>query len=106
MVGIGGQETQLFLSRGRWLARMLRLDKTLGAKQIPLTFGLPFGFSTGLPVNLPLPSKIVQQVLEPIDIVAEFGENPDVDRVDAHIRTVMQLALDELARQRRIPVIG
>ena len=58
------------------------------------------------PPNLPLPSKIVTRVLEPIDIVAEFGEDPDIDMVDLHVRAVMQEALDELARERRFPVLG
>ena len=55
---------------------------------------------------MPLPTKIVTQVLAPIDIVAEFGENPDIDEVDAHVRRVMQRALDELAADRRLPVLG
>jgi hypothetical protein len=59
-----------------------------------------------LPPNLPLPSKIVTRVLEPIDIAAEFGEDADVDEVDLHVRAVMQEALDELARERRFPVLG
>ena len=58
------------------------------------------------PANLPLPAKIIYQVLEPIDIVARFGKNPDVDEVDAHVRAVMQIALERLARQRRLPVLG
>ena len=56
--------------------------------------------------NFPLPTKIIYQVLEPIDIVAQFGEDPDVDDVDAHVRSVMQTALDRLGRQRRFPVLG
>ena len=59
-----------------------------------------------LPVNLPLPTKIVMQVCEPIDIIAEFGEDPDIDVVDAHVRSVMQDALDKLAHDRRLPIIG
>jgi 1-acyl-sn-glycerol-3-phosphate acyltransferase len=105
-VGIGGQETQLYLSRGEWLAKTLRLDKLLRSKILPISFGFPFGLSAVLPVNVPLPSKIVMQVLPPIDIVAEFGENPDVDEVDGHVRHVMQRALDELAAERRLPVLG
>ena len=85
---------------------MLRLDKLLRAKILPVSFGFPFGLSAVLPVNVPLPTKIVMQVLEPIDIVAEFGEDPDIDEVDAHVRRVMQRALDKLARERRLPVIG
>jgi 1-acyl-sn-glycerol-3-phosphate acyltransferase len=105
-VGIGGQETQLYLSRGEWLAKTLRLDKLMRSKILPISFGFPFGLSAVLPVNVPLPSKIVMQVLPPIDIVAEFGEDPDVDEVDGHVRHVMQRALDELAKERRLPVLG
>lgn len=105
-VSIGGQETQLYLSRGTGFAKLLRLDKLLRAKILPISFGFPFGRSAVLPVNVPLPSKIITQVLPPIDIVAEFGEDPDVDEVDAHVRRVMQRALDELAAQRRLPIVG
>ena len=58
------------------------------------------------PPNVPLPAKIVTRVLEPIDIAAQFGEDPDIDEVDIHVRAVMQEALDELARERRFPVLG
>jgi 1-acyl-sn-glycerol-3-phosphate acyltransferase len=105
-VSIGGQENQLFLSRGEWLAKAVRLDKLLRVKILPISFGFPFGLSAVLPVNLPLPTKIVTQVLPSIDVVAEFGEDPDVDEVDAHVRRVMQRALDALAAERRLPVIG
>ena len=57
-------------------------------------------------MNLPLPSKIVTQVLPAVDITKRFGENPDVAEVDAHVREVMQKALDRLAGQRRFPVLG
>jgi 1-acyl-sn-glycerol-3-phosphate acyltransferase len=105
-VGIGGQESQIYLTRGTEVAKLLRLDKLLRAKILPVSFGFPFGLSAVLPVNVPLPTKIVQQVLDPIDIIAEFGEDPDIDEVDAHVRHVMQRALDKLARERRLPVIG
>ena len=57
-------------------------------------------------MNLPLPSKIVTQVLPAIDITARFGEEPDVAEVDACVRKVMQEGLDKLAGQRRFPVLG
>ena len=106
LVGIGGQESQVYLTRGTGLAKLLRLDKLLRAKIMPVSFGFPFGLSAVVPLNVPLPTKIVQRVLDPIDIVAQFGEDPDVDEVDAHVRSVMQAALDELAAERRFPVIG
>lgn len=105
-VAIGGQESQLYLSRGTGLARALRLDKLMRVKILPISVGFPFGLSAVLPVNLPLPTKIVMQVLAPIDIIAEFGDQPDIDEVDAHVRRVMQQALRELAEERRLPVIG
>jgi hypothetical protein len=39
-------------------------------------------------------------------VVAEFGDDPDIDEVDLHVRAVMQVALDDLARERRFPVLG
>nr|WP_255605921.1 1-acyl-sn-glycerol-3-phosphate acyltransferase [Mycolicibacterium xanthum] len=105
VVSIGGQETQLFLTRGKWLAKRLGLQRLTRAEEVAVTVGFPFGLSVGA-FNLPLPSKIVTQVLEPIDIAAEFGNNPDVAEVDVHVRKVMQAGLDDLAAQRRFPILG
>lgn len=105
-IAVGGQESQLFLSRGESLARLLRLDKLMRVKILPISFGFPWGLSAVVPVNVPLPTKIVMQVLPPIDIEAEFGPDPDIDEVDAHVRRTMQRALDELAAERRLPVLG
>ncbi|MCT7662218.1 lysophospholipid acyltransferase family protein [Mycobacterium deserti] len=105
IVSIGAQETQLFLARGDSIARRLGL-KRLRAEILPISIGFPFGLSVFFPPNLPLPAKIVTRVLEPIDIAEEFGDDPDVEQVDLHVRAVMQEALDELARERRFPVLG
>jgi 1-acyl-sn-glycerol-3-phosphate acyltransferase len=106
VVSIGGQESQLYLSRGTWLAHLLQLDKRARIKILPLSVGFPFGLSIGLTLNLPMPTKIVTQVLDPIDIVAEFGEDPDLAEVDDYVRSVMQFALDDLAATRRFPIVG
>jgi 1-acyl-sn-glycerol-3-phosphate acyltransferase len=105
MVSIGAQETQIFLARGDSIARRLGLTKAR-MEILPVSIGFPFGLSVIFPPNVPLPSKIVTRVLDPIDIAAEFGDDPDVDEVDLHVRAVMQAALDELARERRFPVLG
>lgn len=105
-VAIGGQEAQLFLSRGQWLAKAVGLDRRFRIKIMPISLGFPFGLSVMLPINIPLPTKIVMRVLEPIDIVDQFGEKPDIDAVDTHVRNKMQGALDELAGERRFPVLG
>jgi 1-acyl-sn-glycerol-3-phosphate acyltransferase len=104
-VSIGGQESQLFVTRGAWLAKRLGL-KRLRSDILPITVGFPFGLSVIVPVNVPLPTKIVTQVLEPINVRARFGDDPKVAEVDAHVRSVMQTALDMLARRRRLPVLG
>jgi 1-acyl-sn-glycerol-3-phosphate acyltransferase len=77
-VSIGDQETQLFLTRGNWLAKRLGL-KRFRIEILPVSVGFPFGMTVFFPANMPLPAKIVYQVLEPIDIAARFGEDADVD---------------------------
>jgi hypothetical protein len=104
-VSIGGQEGQLYLNRGMWLAKRLGLKERMRTDILPVSFGFPLGL-TMIPLNLPLPTKVVTRVLEPIDIATQFGEEPDVEEVDAHVRSVMQAALNELAAQRRFPILG
>lgn len=43
-VSIGGQESQLFLTRGTWLAKRLGLSRWR-SDILPITVGFPFGFS-------------------------------------------------------------
>ncbi|MGO9104197.1 MAG: lysophospholipid acyltransferase family protein [Mycobacterium sp.] len=110
-VSIGAQESQLFLTRGTRLSHALGLSKLtmklLRTDTLPITFGFPFGVSIlTMPINLPLPTKIVTEVLKPIDIKAEFGGHPDVDKVDRRVRSVMQTVLNRMARRRRFPILG
>jgi 1-acyl-sn-glycerol-3-phosphate acyltransferase len=106
-VSIGGHENQLYLSRGEGLVKLLKLKERARLAILPLTFGFPWGLSFAfMPPNLPAPTKIVTRVLEPVDVRAEFGDDPDPRVVDAHIRKVMQSAMDELVKQRRLPIIG
>ena len=96
-----GHETQLFLGRGEGVIKTLKLNKIVRVSGIPFSFGFPFGLSMAVPPNLPLPSKIVTSVLDPID-----PTEGDIKTVDAKVRAVMQAELDVLASQRRFPVIG
>ena len=109
-VSIGGQEGQLFLSRGTWLSRLLRLTnferKHFRTNILPITFGWPFGPSVILPLNIPLPTKIITEVLMPVHIAAEFGDVPQIEAVDEHVRDVMQTALTALAGKRHFPIFG
>lgn len=107
VVSIGGQETALFLSRGAGLAKALRLDKLARLKVLPISIALPWGLNVGdFAGHIPLPAKITIEVLPPIDLEREFGPDPDVDEVYAHVTAQMQEALDGLAAARRFPVIG
>ena len=104
-VSVGGQQSQLFLTRGTWLAKRLGLSR-FRSDILPVTWGVPFGLSVIVPPNFPLPTKVVARVLPPIDVLDRFGRDPDVADVDAHVRSRMQTALDRLARERRFPVLG
>ena len=107
VVSVGGQETALFLSRGEWLAKFLGLDRLARLKVLPISLALPWGVNVGdFFGHIPLPAKITVDVLEPIDLRAEFGEHPDLDVAYKDVVGRMQAALDDLAAERRLPVIG
>jgi 1-acyl-sn-glycerol-3-phosphate acyltransferase len=107
VVSIGGQETALFLSRGEWLAKLLRLDKMFRLKVLPISLALPWGLNIGdMFSHLPLPAKITVEVLKPIDLRKEFGDDPDIDEVYERITTRMQAALTSLDQQRSLPFFG
>jgi 1-acyl-sn-glycerol-3-phosphate acyltransferase len=107
VVSIGGQETALFLTRGERVARALRLDTRFRLKVLPVSLALPWGLDVGdLFGHIALPAKITIQALEPIDLRERFGPSPDVDAVYRAITELMQRTLDELAAERRWPVIG
>lgn len=107
VVTCGGQETALFLSRGEWLAKLTRIDKMFRLKVLPISIALPWGLNVGdMLGHIPLPAKITIEVLAPIDLSAQFGEDPDLDEIYEHLHRVMQEALDGLAAERRFPVIG
>ena len=107
VVSIGGQETALFLSRGEGLAKLLQLDKLFRLKVLPISIAPPWGLIVGdMQGRIPAPAKIVVEVLPPIHLREEFGEEPDVDEVYDHVLRLMQETLDALASERRYPVIG
>ncbi len=88
VVSIGGQETQLFISRGERLNRLLQVNRFMRSKYFPISFGFPWGLTGAFPMNVPLPSKIVTQVLEPIDLARYGAEATDavVDEIDELVR--------------------
>ena len=107
VVAIGGQETALFLGRGRRLASALQLNRLLRLKVLPLVIGPPFGVTVlDLPGRLPLPSKITIRVLPPLDLRKRLGPNPDPQEGYDLVTSTMQRTLTSLGDKRRFPVIG
>ena len=87
--------------------RLTKLEHKLFRSNIlPIAFGFPFGLSIVVPVNMPAAHQDRHQVLQPIDITAEFGDDPDVAEIDAHVRSVMQSAVDRAGPQAWLPIFG
>jgi 1-acyl-sn-glycerol-3-phosphate acyltransferase len=107
VVTIGGQETALWLDRGAWLAKLLRLDRTARLKVLPILIAPPWGLTVGdfLP-RIPLPAKMTSEVLPAIHLREQFGDEPDIDEVYEHVTGTLQEALTGLAAERRYPLIG
>jgi 1-acyl-sn-glycerol-3-phosphate acyltransferase len=107
VVSIGGQETALFLSRGEWLAKLLRLDRMFRLKVLPISLAIPWGLNVGdMFGHLPAPAKITIQVLQPIELRERYGQRPDPDRVYDDLTAAMQDTLTALQDERTLPVLG
>jgi 1-acyl-sn-glycerol-3-phosphate acyltransferase len=107
VVAIGGQETALFLGRGKTLANVLQLNRLARLKVLPVILGPPFGVSVlDIPTRIPLPSKITVRVMPPIDLRKQLGRNPDVEEGYRLVRSRMQRTLTRLAKERTLPVVG
>lgn len=107
VVSVGGQETALFLSRGEWLAKLLRLDRMFRLKVLPISIALPWILNVGdMLGHVPAPAKITIQVLPPIDLRERYGDDPDFDEVYADLIAEMQATLTALQSERSLPVVG
>jgi len=95
------------VTRGEEAAKLLGLKKLARIKVLPVSMGPPFGITLlDLPIRFPLPAKITVEVLPPIDLKERFGPKPDQDEVYEEVTGEMQEALDDLADERTIPVVG
>lgn len=106
VVAVGGQETFFVLNDGRKTAKLLRFDKLLRVKTLPLSLSLPWGLLPGDLPHIPFPAKIRVQVLPPIDLWESFGHDPDWDEAYGYVTSAMQVALSGLAAKTVIPVVG
>jgi hypothetical protein len=83
------------------------LDRLFRLKVLPVSLAIPWGLNVGdFLGHVPLPAKLVVEVLPPIDLREEFGPEPDIDVVNHEILARMQAALDALAAERRFPIVG
>jgi 1-acyl-sn-glycerol-3-phosphate acyltransferase len=102
VVAVGGQDTYLPLSDGRWLAKLLRLDRLARLKVMPISLALPWGLNIGdFFGHLPLPAKIRMEVLRPIDVAGRFGD--DMDAAYRYVTGRMEETLTALAAERVLP---
>ena len=86
VVTVGGQETALFLEPRRLARRSAPARPALRLKVLPISLALPWGLNIGdFLGHVPLPAKITIEVLPPIDLREQFGPEPDVDEVYAHV---------------------
>jgi len=110
VVSVGAHETLFVLARGHELAKKIGLTR-MRVDVLPFWLGLPFGIGWGPIPNLPLPSKIKLEVLEPIRLWKEL-HNPDPDdkRVLRQglevVRSRMQEVATRLYDERRYPLLG
>jgi 1-acyl-sn-glycerol-3-phosphate acyltransferase len=100
VVTAGAGESLYVFSDGVRLARLLRVDRLLRVKALPVSLSLPWGLSVGvvgIVPYLPLPTKLRTAVLDPM--TRDPGEAPEAfgDRV----QRAMQAALTDLTAGRR-----
>ena len=98
MVTIGGQETALFLVARRAARpthrRRPRDAPEDAAGRVRPAIRPQLG---GFPPFLPLPAKVTIELLEPIDLRARYGADPDIDEVYEDLMATMQEALTRTA---------
>lgn len=120
VVSVGAHETFLVLTSGGRLAELLRLRTWARADVFPIVAGLPFGVWLGATFpQLPLPAKMVVEVLPPIDIVAEvearrgrallpedLEDDALIEACFQRVTAAMQAVADKLYAERRFPILG
>jgi 1-acyl-sn-glycerol-3-phosphate acyltransferase len=106
VVALGGQETALFLGRGRRMARA-QAGSLDASKGLSARAGPPFGLTIlDLPIRFPLPAKISIRALKPIDLRERLGRSPDVAEGYQLVSSTMQRQLTRLSNERTLPLVG
>lgn len=105
VVAAGAHDGFRVLSDGRWLARVLPIKRLLRTEVLPITLSFPWGLTVGAPPYVPVPTKILIEVLEPFrfDRTGEDASNDDAYVEECHRSVIdaMQGALERLSEERR-----
>ena len=109
VVGAGGQEQFVALTRGEALAKALDLPRRLRTKAFPLAVSVPWGLTSAWLPYVPLPAQLTVSFLPALrwDRLPA-GSDRDPETVQACYRemeSVMQAELDRLHRGR-VPWLG
>jgi 1-acyl-sn-glycerol-3-phosphate acyltransferase len=106
VVSAGSHDVWWVVSDGRWLSRLLNTHRFLRTDVLPITVSVPWGLTIGAPPFIPLPVRVLIEVLEPIHFNRTGLEAAnDADYVEhCHTRVIdaMQPALDQLMDERRL----
>jgi 1-acyl-sn-glycerol-3-phosphate acyltransferase len=108
-VSVGTHEQLIVLSRGDRLARLLRTDKWLRTRVIPIVLCVPWGLTIGLLPYVPLPAQTTIAFGAPLrwpELHPADADDPAVlTRCYDDVVRVMQQMLDRLSEGRR-PWLG
>ncbi len=99
VVTAGAHDGWYVASRGDRLARALFLKKWLRLDILPLAFGLPTGLLFPLAPHIPLPCKMLIEVLDPMRLRGDPDDPEQVRRLSREVTDAMQSAMDRLVRR-------
>jgi 1-acyl-sn-glycerol-3-phosphate acyltransferase len=106
---VGGPDAMPVLATGRWVAKLLRLDRIARLKMFPVALQAPWGISPALLPEIPFPTKIRTAFQEPIELDRDPERADDAryirDKYE-EVRSSIQDGMDALARRRRLPMLA
>jgi 1-acyl-sn-glycerol-3-phosphate acyltransferase len=105
VVTAGNHEQMIVLSRGEWLAHLLRAHRWARTEVLPIAFALPWGITSGFVPYLPLPAQTTLAFLPPItwpELGPDSADRPEVlERCYRDVESAMQSTMDRLTIGRR-----
>jgi 1-acyl-sn-glycerol-3-phosphate acyltransferase len=104
VVAVGSHETLIVFDDGRERAQRWGLD-ALGIERLPLTLSFPHGLCFGLPLNIPLPSRLRLEMGHPIRLLEAGAKRASdagfVKYCYDKVVNVMQEIMDRLVRESK-----